>query len=87
MVSKLNSTERVISTFEGKPLDRLPLFDIIHNSEFIERVSGEKITPANAEDITCQAVRKTLDLVRHFTIPEDLEIKTFTDEDGFTYLP
>ena len=81
----LNSTERVINTFKGKPLDRLPLFDIIHNTEFIEKVSGKKITPSNAEDLICQAVNKTLDLVRHFTIPVDLEIKTFTDEDGFIY--
>ena len=85
MSTILNSSERVINTFEGKTLDRLPLFDIIHNTEFIEKVSGKKITPSNAEDLTCDAVRQTLDLVRHFTIPEDLEIKTYTDEDGFTF--
>ena len=38
---QLNSTERVINTFEGKELDRLPVFDIIHNVDFIEHVSGE----------------------------------------------
>ena len=81
----LNATERVINTFEGKPLDRLPVFDIIHNTDFIEEVSGKKITPGNAEDVTCEAVRKTLDLVRHFCIPEDLEVREVTDEDGFVY--
>ena len=82
---KLSSSERVINTFLGKPLDRLPVFDIIHNTEFIEHVSGKKITGANAEDVTCEAVRKTLDLVRHFCIPGDLEARVRTDEDGFRY--
>jgi len=84
-MGKLNSTERVVNTFTGQTLDRLPIFDIIHNTDFIEQVSGEKITPKNAEDITCKAVRKNLDLVRHFCIPDDLEIHEYTDEDGFCY--
>jgi hypothetical protein len=82
---QLTSKERVIHTFTGQPLDRLPVFDIIHNVDFIEHVSGKKITPRNAEDVTCEAVRKTLDLVRHFCIPEDLEKKEYSDEDGFVY--
>ncbi|MBM3703041.1 MAG: hypothetical protein FJW63_08670 [Actinobacteria bacterium] len=82
---KLNSTERVINTFEGRPLDRLPVFDIIHNIKFIEHVSGEKLTPENAEDITCKAVRETLDLVRHFRIPDFPGKKVTEDEDGFKY--
>ena len=84
-MEKLNSTERVLNTFEGKPLDRLPVFDIIHNVEFIEHVSGEKLTPENAEDITCKAVIETLDLVRHFRIPDFLDIRIAEDEDGFKY--
>ncbi len=74
-MDKLNSTERLINTFEGKPLDRLPVFDIIHNVEFIEHASGEKLSSSNAEDITCKAVRNTLDLVRHFRIPDFLDKK------------
>ena len=81
----LNSRERVVRTFEGQPLDRLPIFDIIHNVEFIEEVTEEKVTSSNAEDITCRAVRKTLDLVRHFCIPQDLGVHEVRDEDGFTY--
>jgi hypothetical protein len=84
-MTKLNSTERVISTFTGGQLDRLPVFDIIHNLEFIEYVGGDKITPDNAEDVTCRAVRKTLDLVRHFCIPDELEPRIEIDEDGFHY--
>ena len=84
-MSGLNSTERVLNTFEGKPLDRLPLFDIIHNVDFIEQVAGEKVTPANAEGLVCKAVGDTLDLVRHFCIPENLEKREVVDEDGFIY--
>jgi hypothetical protein len=84
-MEKLNSTERVINTFEGKPLDRLPVFDIIHNVEFIEHASGEKLNSSNAEDITCKAVRNTLDLVRHFRIPDFLDKRESEDEDGFRY--
>ena len=81
----LNSTERIINTFEGKELDRLPIFDIIHNVDFIEHISGEKLTPKKAEDITCKVVRDTLDLVRHFRIPDFLGKRVSKDEDGFKY--
>ena len=85
-MSELNSTERVLNTFQGKPLDRLPLFDIIHNVDFIEQVTGEKIPPSNAEDLVCRAAGETLDLVRHLCIPEELEKRVVTDEDGFGYV-
>jgi hypothetical protein len=84
-MEKLDSSERIVRTFDGRPLDRLPVFDIIHNVDFIEYVSGEEVTPDNAEDVTCKAVRKTLDLVRHFCIPADLEPYIEEDEDGFQY--
>jgi hypothetical protein len=84
-MTNLNSTERVINTFEGRELDRLPVFDIIHNVDFIEYASGEKLTYENAEDITCKAVSKTLDLVRHFRIPDFLDKRLSEDEDGFKY--
>ena len=84
-MTKLDSRTRIEHTFEGKPLDRLPVFDIIHNVDFIEHVSGEKVTPENAEDVTCKAVRETLDLVRHFCIPGNLEPYIEEDEDGFQY--
>jgi hypothetical protein len=84
-MTKLDATTRVLNTFEAKPLDRLPVFDIIHNVEFVEQVTGTKVTPRNAEDVMCQAVRQNLDLVRHFCIPDDLEPRFEVDEDGFKY--
>jgi hypothetical protein len=84
-MQKLDSTTRILNTFAGKPLDRLPIFDIIHNVEFIEHVTGAQVTPANAEDLVCQAARQNLDLVRHFCIPDDLETRVVSDADGFQY--
>jgi len=84
-MARLDPMTRVINTFAGQPLDRLPTFDIIHNVDFIERVAGEKVTPENAEDVTCKAMRQTLDLVRHFCIPDNLESWVETDDDGFQY--
>lgn len=57
----------------------------MHSVGLIEHLSAEKVTKDNAEDITCKAIRSTLDLVRHFTVPNDLEEKIVEDEDGFVY--
>ncbi len=84
-MAELNSRERIIRTIEGKEVDRLAIYDIIHNVDFIEHITGQKVTSANAEDLVCKAVSETLDLVRHFCIPSDLETKTYTDEDGFVF--
>ena len=81
----LSPKERLIRTIEGEEVDRLPIYDIIHNVDFIEHVTADKINPKNAEDLTCKAVSKTLDLVRHFTVPDKLEPSTYEDEDGFAY--
>jgi len=85
MVIKLDSTERIINTFEGKELDRLPIFDIIHNVDFIENVTGEKVESDNAEDLICKAVRENLDMVRHFRIPDFFDKRISEDEDGYRY--
>ena len=81
----MDCRQRVLNTFEGRPTDRLPVFDIIHNAGFIEEVSGQRLTPGNAEDMTCLAVSRTLDMVRHFRIPDFLGSKETEDEDGFRY--
>ena len=61
----LTPKERILKTLDGQEVDRLPVYDIIHNVELIEYLADDKITSANAEDITCKAVSKVLDLVRH----------------------
>ena len=84
-MAELTSRERILNTIDGKEVDRLPVYDIIHSVDFIEHMTGDKITPKNAEDLTCKAVSEVLDLVRHFTVPADLEPRIITDEDGFVY--
>jgi hypothetical protein len=84
-MDELASRERLIRTINGEEVDRLAVYDIIHNVDFIERVTGDKITPGNAEDLTCRAVSSVLDVVRHFAVPENLEPYSYRDEDGFSY--
>ncbi|MBW8016213.1 MAG: hypothetical protein FVQ82_08505 [Planctomycetes bacterium] len=81
----LTSRERALRTVNGEEVDRLAVYDIIHSVDLIEYLTDDKITPGNAEDLTCKAVSKVLDVVRHFCIPSDLEEKTYEDEDGFVY--
>ena len=84
-MNKISPKERLIRTIEGKEIDRIAIYDIIHNIDLINYLAKEKITPNNAEELTCKAVRKVLDLVRHFCIPKDLEPKIIKDDDGFIY--
>lgn len=84
-MGKLTSRERLIRTFEGRKIDRIATFDIIHNIEMIEHLTGKKITPRNAEDLLCHAASKVLDLIRHFTVPDYYDSKIIKDKDGFIY--
>jgi len=81
----LTSRERALKTVNGEEVDRLAVYDIIHSVDLIEYLTDDRLTPSNAEDLTCQAASKVLDIVRHFCIPSDLETKTYGDEDGFVY--
>ena len=81
----MSSKERLIRTLKGEPVDRIATFDIIHNVDLIEHLADEKVTPANAEDLLCKAATAVLDLIRHFAVPREPEVRTFTDENGFTY--
>ena len=84
-MDRLTSRERLIRTFEGLEIDRIATFDIIHNIELIEHLTGKKVTPRNAEDLICQAASKILDLIRHFAVPDYYDTKTIKDRDGFIY--
>ncbi len=80
----LKSRERLIRTLEGKEIDRIAIYDIMHNIDLIEYLTDDKITSKNGEDLLCKTVSKVLDLVRHFSVPDDLEPRIIVDEDGFT---
>jgi hypothetical protein len=84
-VEKYTSRERLVRTFEGKDIDRIATYDIIHNLDLIEFATGDKVTPKNAEDLMCATAGKYLDLVRHFAVPDYEGVKIVKEEDGFTY--
>jgi len=84
-MAELNSRERLLRTLDGKEIDRIATFDIIHNIGLIERLTGETVTPRNAEDLFCRGIRQVLDLVRHFAVPVRTDPWTLTDENGFVY--
>jgi hypothetical protein len=81
----LTKKERVLRTFEYKPLDRPAIYDKIHSLKFIEHVYGKPITEKNAEDAICTAIAKKCDMTRHVVIPDNLEPYKYMDEDGFVY--
>ena len=84
-MNTLSSRERLINTIEGKEIDRIATFDIMHNIDLIEHLSGGKINQKNAEDLLCKAASKSLDMIRHFTPPDFEGVKIVEDEDGFMY--
>jgi hypothetical protein len=81
----LTKKERVLHTFEYKPLDRPAIYDKIHSLKFIEHVFGKPISEKNAEDAVCTVIAKTCDMTRHVVIPDNLEPYTDRDEDDFVY--
>ena len=80
-----NSRERLINTFEGREVDHIPTYDILHNIDLIEFLTGKKINPKNAEDLLCTAANKILDLIRHFAVPDLEAPRIFKDKQGFIY--
>jgi len=84
-MAQLSCRERLLRTLDGKPIDRIATFDIIHNIDLVEYLTGEKVNPRNAEDLFCRAAGQVLDLVRHFAVPDRTEPWTEIDENGFVY--
>ncbi|HEX7561361.1 MAG TPA: hypothetical protein VF347_04135, partial [Candidatus Humimicrobiaceae bacterium] len=84
-MEKYTSRERLLRTFEGKDIDRIATYDIIHNLDLIEFATGTKVTPSNAEDLMCATAGKYLDLIRHFAVPDYEGVKIVKEDDGFTY--
>jgi len=84
-MDELNAYGRLIRTFEGKELDRIPTYDIIHNIDLIEYVTDCKVNSKNAEDLLCKTANVCLDLIRHFAVPSYKGEKIISEDDGFTY--
>jgi hypothetical protein len=83
-MNELSCKERLLKTLWGEEIDRVATFDVLHNVDLIEHLAGDKVNPANAEDLLCKAASKVLDLIRHFAVPDGPD-KTMRDELGFVY--
>ena len=83
--SELTARERLERIFRGESIDRIATYDILHNTDLIEYVTGNKITPQNAEDLLCLAANKCVDLIRHFAVPDYTGEKIVKCSDGFVY--
>jgi uroporphyrinogen-III decarboxylase len=79
----MTARERVVNAIEFKPVDRIPIFDLIQNIPLIEYSTEKKITLQNGLDLLCETISKNLDATRGIAPP--VEEKTFTTEDGFVY--
>ena len=84
-MAELTKRERVIRAFRNEEIDKVPTYDIIHNLDLVEHVTGKKITHKNAESVLCEGIGKVLDMTRHLSIPPDLEPYRYQDEDGFVF--
>ena len=71
---QMSKRERVKATINFQETDRVCLFDLLHNPGVIEFFSQEKLKSAEkkAENlrIVGKAINNSLDLVRHFLIPD-----------------
>jgi len=79
----MTARQRIEATLRGEPPDRVPIFDLIHNIELIEHVTGEKLTPANGLDLLCRTIGERLDITRGVAPPA--EEKIIRHADGFVY--
>ena len=81
----LSCRERLLRTLNGEQIDRIATFDVIHTVDLIEHLTGEKVTPLNAEDLFCKGISKVLDLVEHCAIPDRPDPWTLVDQNAFVY--
>lgn len=79
----MTAQERIAATLRGELPDRVPIFDLIHNIDLVEFVTGEKVTPANGLDLLCRTIGERLDITRGIAPPA--EEKIVRHEDGFVY--
>lgn len=79
----MTARERVVNAMEFKPVDRVPVFDLIQNVPLIEHCTGERVTLENGLDLLCKTISQNLDATRGIAPP--VEEKTYVDKDGFVY--
>jgi hypothetical protein len=79
---EMTSRERVERTLAFEPVDRVALYDLIQHIPYAEHYAGERLTIANALDVVCRAISRSLDLTRGVGAPSE---ETVFEKDGFVY--
>ena len=83
-MNQMTKRERVEAVFNHQEPDRVAVYDIIHNIPIMEHFAGEKITNANAFDVSLRGVGRALDLTRCIAIPFTGE-RVHSASQGFEY--
>lgn len=63
-MSEMTKEERIICALSRQEPDRVPLYDLVDNSEIIQHYAGEKLTLENAHDVIPRALNRVLDTTR-----------------------
>jgi hypothetical protein len=79
----MTSRERVEAALSFAPVDRVPLYDMIHHVELLARVTGRRYTPEDGLDLLCQTIAARLDATRGLAAPGTHQV--YRDEEGFVY--
>jgi len=63
-MAEMTKEERVVCALSREEPDRVPLYDLVDNSEIIQHYAGEKLTLENAHDVIPRALNRVLDTTR-----------------------
>ena len=75
--------ERIEAALSFQPVDRVPLYDLIHHQELLARCTGRAYTPGNGLDLLCETIAANLDATRSVAPPG--ESRQWRDQEGFLY--
>ena len=77
------SKERVKRLFNGEPIDRPPLYDVIRNDAMIEHFAGKRFTPGNAATVLARVDSRARDATKWwYPHPNFNAGTTYVDEQG-----
>jgi hypothetical protein len=86
-MNELSKRERLELSINFKEVDRIVVFDTLHQPDVIEYYTNKKLTYKNYESdlkIIGEATQKVIDLTCNFIAP--LKVGRFKHDDGFIYL-
>jgi len=79
----VTARERVEAALSFQPVDRVPLYDMIHHTGLLERCTGRGYTAENGLDLLCETIAGQLDATRGVAAPGTPRV--YRDEEGFQY--